>query len=271
VKADLRFLVPTGEKPVYIASEGGATAQLSISASFENRQVEVADARALTPAASLDREGFALVSQRTAIEDFYALDAVRDTYDAVRDNYEDELKALFLEHTGARDLLLFDHTLRSDAAEIRGDHNSREPATVVHNDYSDESAEQRLRDLLPTKEAEQRLTGRYAIVNAWRSITGTVLSSPLTCCDARTLFEEDLIASERRARERTGELQLLRFNEQQRWYYYPAMQPDEVLLIKTFDSAGDGCARRSAHSAFDLPHSDAPPRESIESRALVFF
>lgn len=54
---------------------------------------------------------------------------------------------------------------------------------------------------------------------------------------------------------------------------FPAQTPAEALLIKGFDSATDGRARLSFHAAFDDPASppDAPPRESIEVRALVFW
>ena len=66
---------------------------------------------------------------------------------------------------------------------------------------------------------------------------------------------------------------MVSWNPAHRWYYYPAMRADEALLIKTFDSAVDGRARRSIHTAFDNPlaPSDAPARESIESRLMVFF
>ena len=81
------------------------------------------------------------------------------------------------------------------------------------------------------------------------------------------------MASERRAKDRIGELQLVRWNPAHRWYYYPEMAADEALLIKTFDSATDGRARRCIHTAFTNPLAppDAPPRESMESRLLVFF
>jgi hypothetical protein len=48
---------------------------------------------------------------------------------------------------------------------------------------------------------------------------------------------------------------------------------EEALLIKTFDSSTHGLARRSVHAAFDNPGAaaDAPARESMESRLLVFF
>ena len=51
------------------------------------------------------------------------------------------------------------------------------------------------------------------------------------------------------------------------------MQPNEPVLIRCFDSAREGAARFSAHTGFDDPTSppDAPPRESLEVRTLVFF
>ena len=130
-----------------------------------------------------------------------------------------------------------------------------------------------MRDLLAPREAADWLRDRFAIINVWRGISGPVLKSPLALCDAATLAEADLVASERRARERIGELQLVSWNPAHAWYYFPAMQPGEVLLIKTFDSARDGRARRCIHTAFDNPLApdDAPPRESVESRLLVRF
>jgi hypothetical protein len=51
------------------------------------------------------------------------------------------------------------------------------------------------------------------------------------------------------------------------------MQRNEVLLLKGYDSAEDGCARFTAHTSFDDPTTlpDAAARESIETRTLVFF
>ena len=51
------------------------------------------------------------------------------------------------------------------------------------------------------------------------------------------------------------------------------MRADEALLIKCFDSARDGRARLSVHTAFEDPTTpaDAAPRESIEVRAFLFF
>ncbi len=264
--ACLNYLIPTGERPIYFASRGGAEAALKIGAEFESRQVSIGNARALQPPPELQREGFCLREHPADEFDFYQLGDQLPAYEA-------QIIRLVLEASGGREALVFDHTLRSDSPSIRGQRNTREPAAVIHNDYSDASAQRRLSDLLPRVATEYRLQRRFAIVNAWRSIVGTVWNSPLACCDGRTLAREDLVAAERRAEDRIGELELVSWNPRHNWYYFPEMGEDEVLLIKTFDSdPGEGAAR-SAHSAFDNPlaPSDAAPRESMESRLLVFY
>jgi hypothetical protein len=129
-----------------------------------------------------------------------------------------------------------------------------------------------VRDLMGA-EADQLLRRHYAEINVWRPIRGPVLRSPLALCDASTLSQENLVASELRYPDRTGEIYAVTYNPTQRWYYFPQMTADEAVLIRCFDSARDGAARFSAHGAFDDPSTppDAPTRESIETRALVFF
>lgn len=266
IRATVRYLVQSDRKPIYVASRGGADAALDIGAEFEDRTVTIHDARQLRPPASLDHHGFTLLPHKTQVVDFYALDTVRDLYEA-------QIIELVLAASGGVRAVVFDHTLRSDERDIRGLRSSREPATVVHNDYTDASAAKRLSELLPAEEAMERLRHRFAIVNVWRSIAGPVLTTPLACCDAATIDAADCVASERRSAERVGELELVSWNPKHRWYYFPEMQRDEVLLIKTFDSTRDGRARRSIHTAFVNPLTPptAPARESMESRLLVFF
>ena len=57
------------------------------------------------------------------------------------------------------------------------------------------------------------------------------------------------------------------------WWYYPNMQPDEVMLILTYDSAAAPFVP-TLHCAFDDPTSPAATeegaqRESIEARLLL--
>ena len=74
-------------------------------------------------------------------------------------------------------------------------------------------------------------------------------------------------------RDRTGEVYAAAYNPDHHWCYYPRMQKHEVVLLKCYDSAHDGRARFTVHSAFEDPGTppEAPARESIEVRTLAFF
>ena len=119
----------------------------------------------------------------------------------------------------------------------------------VHNDYTAWSAPQRVRDLMGD-EAEELLRHRYAEINVWRPIAGPLLRSPLALCDAQTLSEENLVGSELRYPDRTGETYAVTYNPAQRWYYFPRMMPEEAVLIRCFNwpARGRHGSRRTARS-----------------------
>jgi len=170
-------------------------------------------------------------------------------------------------------VVIFDHTLRSGDEDTRNEKKVREPVFSVHNDYTDWSGPQRVRDILPADEAEDLLSRRFAIVQVWRAIRNPIQSNPLAICDARTLSTDSLIASERRFPHRVGETYRISHDPGQRWFYFPEMRRDEALVFKVFESETDGRARFTAHTSFVDPTTpaNAPPRESIEIRAFVFF
>ncbi len=267
VKANLKFLVNLDEPLVYVPSKGGGD-QTDHVGNFTMREVNVHDGRQDMPSSSLEVEGFQLVSQVTAVEDFY--DAAQ-----VTSAYHEEVKALLMQTTGASRVEVFDDTLRTSSIEQQRAMKIREPADIVHNDYTASSGIRRMQDYFPddVDEAEKLLQRRFAIVNVWRSIAGPVIDHPLVLCDATTVRPEDLVSVERRAEDRIGELQVVLHHPEQRWYYFPEMQMDEALLFKTFDSETDGRARFTVHSSFADPAAptNAPPRESIETRCLLFF
>src|SRR5581483_4399514 len=145
------------------------------------------------------------------------------------------------------------------------------PVRYAHNDYTERSGPQRVRDLFPD-EADGLLRSRFAVINVWKPIARRVEESPLAVCDARTIRPDDLVATDLRYRDRTGEIYSLRFTPAHRWSYFSHMRADEALLLKCFDSDARR-ARFTAHTAFDDPTSppDAPARASIEVRTLAFF
>ncbi len=263
MQATINYIEPDGGRPVvhmYPPPPGVPVFTGRCTA----RPVAIGDARGLAGRTSLDREGFLLLRHATKVADFHDETAVRATYYG-------ETERLVREATGAARVLMFDHTIRS--ARKSGGSGAQDPVRVAHNDYTLASGPQRVRDLLEPAEAAEALRHRFAIVNVWRPIREPVLDTPLALCDARTIAAEDLVATEMRYPERTGETYSLAWNPAHRWYYAPLMRRDEVLVFKCFDSAGDGRPRFSAHTAFDDPAT--PPgvaaRESIEARVLALF
>ncbi|MFM0210917.1 CmcJ/NvfI family oxidoreductase [Paraburkholderia sediminicola] len=265
VEAELNYLEFTGEKPVSYQYEPppGVPKRSGV---YRPHRVSISNARVAPPpgALSLDRNGFELHRYASALSDFS--DPAK-----IESIYYGQAEQLLKQATGARRVVVFDHTLRDgDPERTRG---VREPVKYIHNDQTFVSGPRRVRDHLPADEAEQLLQGRVAIVNLWRPIGETVQSSPLALCDSRSITLNDLVASDLVYPDKVGETYALVFNPRHRWYYFSHMSPDEYLLLKIYDSAGDEIARLSAHTAFDDPTSpaDAPPRRSIELRALLFF
>jgi hypothetical protein len=189
----------------------------------------------------------------------------------VRATYYPEVERLVKQLTGAVKVHVFDHNVRNKAMSRGGDKSVQEPVKVAHNDYTVKSGPQRVRDLLPN-EAEELLKNRFAVINVWRPIRGPVQENPLAVCDARTIAAKDWVTNDLVYRDRVGEVYVLAYNPEHRWFYFPMMEKNEVMLLKCYDSDAHR-SRFTAHSAFDDPTSppDAPARESIEVRTLVFF
>jgi hypothetical protein len=263
VEAELNFIIPDERKPFSHQYDPPPGAPVR-SHPYENRKVFIQDGRPLADAFSVDREGFALVRHTTKTDDLY--DEVE-----LKNSYYPETEALLKAETGASSILIFDHTIRTSHDRPRGVGLPREAVLRVHNDYTLKSGPQRVRDLVP-EEAEARLKRRFAIINVWRPIVGPLQQFPLALGDAESLRADDVLATDLIYPDRVGEIYSIAYNPAQRWFYFPEMSRDEVVLIKTYDS-DPARARFSAHGAFADPNFPDPKvlRESIEIRALVFW
>jgi hypothetical protein len=264
VEASLNYLVDTGERPVSRSNAPGTT-PVQHTGKYADRPATIHNGRLIRDRLSLELEGFIFINHETKVSDFYDEDQVRSVY-------YPEMERLIKDVSGASRVLIFDHTLRAEDGATREEKKVREPVRRVHNDYTEWSGPQRVRDLLPA-EAETLLQRRFAVIQTWRPIRKPVQSAPVAIADARSLPVKDLIATERTYPDRVGEIYHITYNPDHRWFYFPRMQRNEAIVFKTYDSAKDGRARWTAHASFDDPTSppDAPPRESIEIRALAFF
>ncbi len=264
IEAVLTYAINTGEMHVNETMGEGDMSRKRQGA-VEEKTMRIRDGRPLKGAFDIETHGFTFVDHPTAMKDFFDVDELESVY------YR-EVEDLVKKETGAKRVVVFDHTLRSGDEEARTAQQLREPVTRVHNDYTDWSGPQRVRNILPD-EADELLKRRFAVVQVWRAIRNPIESHPLGICDARTLADEDLVVTERRYPDRIGQTYQIAYNPAHQWYYFPRMARDEALVFKVYDSATDGRARFTAHSAFDDPTSppDAAPRESIEMRTFAFF
>src|SRR5438094_4726831 len=263
MQADITYTPDTGEKLVN-ETFGPNNIRRRTSGTEERHRVEIANGREARGLA-LDANGFVLVEHRTAVRDFF------DTEEPKRVYYP-EVEALIRRVAGASRVLVFDHTLRSGSEDEREAKLVREPVLSAHNDYTEWSGPQRVRDLMG-EEAEPLLERRFAIIQVWRAIADPIRSNPLAMADARSVAPQDLLIAERRYPNRVGQTYRLRYNAAHRWFYFPEMRREEAIVFKVFDSAKDGRARFTPHTSFQDPATPrgAPPRQSIEARALAFF
>jgi hypothetical protein len=254
----LHYLKRSSEKPTrYVSDPPAGVPQWN--GIDDPQHIRIEDARGREEEFTLDRNGFAIVKSTSRVGDFYAPEEVARIY-------YPEIEQLLRDKLGASGVFVFDHTVRNAARQ-----GAREPSRRVHNDHTINSAPRRVRDHLGAK-AQELLKHRFGIVNVWRPIRGPVQDSPLALCDARSFSDDDLIASDLVYPHVRGETSSVEYRPGHRWYYFSDMQPDEALLIRVHDSADDGRARLSFHTSFDNPLApNAPPRESIEARCLVFF
>jgi hypothetical protein len=265
ISARFNYVVDTGVAPVrYI--DWPEMAHKAIPPQYQQHEMRVLDGRPLRASFNLDTHGFAFADHVTQVKDF--------TDEAQRKNvYDAEVQALIQKHSGAADVLVFDHTLRVSDEQLQAAMDARPTVKGVHNDYTEASAPRRLREIAGDAEAERRFKKRWAIIQVWRPIRGNVMIDPLGICDGRSIPRKGFIRVERRYKDRTGEVYHIAHNPAHVWYYFPRMTRNEALVFKVFDSDEGKPSRFTAHSAFDDPATppNAPPRESIETRCFAFF
>lgn len=246
-----------------------------------------------------DVSGFAIYDSPSKEKDF-----VDDA--AVRQEYYAEVEELLRKNLpGVKKVVIFDHTIRR-----REKSSPRQPVQQVHVDQTPRAAEIRVRrHVEDAEEAEELLQKRYQIINVWRPIGNPATDFPLAVIDWRTTTEDDFVKvdllypkrhdsvldDDDRGKEQLpdpssttstegyevkGETYAVAPSDKHQFYYQKDMTPDEVLLLKCFDSHSawmpggrPGLAHGTPHTAFFDPQTpaEAPGRQSIEVRCLVFY
>ena len=273
VSAPLSYIAPSdgpAQVRVYPPSSGIATERPNAA----QHVMAIRDVRRAAADLRLDEHGFELHTSPSAFADYY--DAA-----AVRERYYPEVESALRKMTGALTVMAFDHNVRSAIRAARGETGIRVPVDQVHNDYTEQSGPKRKQEILAAVDRMDLMNRRVAFVNLWRPIIGPVQDNPLALCSARSVAAQDLVATDIHhfgeddltTPRHTGQIYSVRHSPAHEWFYVSEMRPDEVLLLKCYDSRADGRARFMPHTGFNNP--DCPsafvPRESIEVRTLVVF
>ena len=246
----------------------------------------VLDARRADLSIDFGRSGFTRVDHRSAVTDWQDQAQLDDVY-------RSEMAAFAVDFTGCDSAVAFPVIARSrEAAERVADYA---PIEFVHSDFTDdygpmvtEPDRPYRRFLDPLLEAggvareDVTAASRLVVVQWWRNVGPVDADYPLAMCDAECIPPDRLM---RQMLPFYGGLRLdfeifavrpPAAGDTDRWYTYPQMHADEVIVLRTYDSAGAAAGRHfwTPHSAFRDPHvpdGAAHRRASIEARALCIW
>jgi len=252
--ATVNYHVHKNTRQAFELDAGGIAGNL-VAPDLARTDVPLSDVRAAAQPMRFAEDAVEFASVPSAIADF-SDDGWQDTYDA-------ELTVLLTERLGAREVVIFDHTVRVDDPEA-----TRKPARNVHSDYSVDGAKQRLIDLLGTDRAAEWIEGHYAFINVWRPVETPVNSAPLGFVRPSSVTPADWILLDLIYPDRRGQIMGLVGNPKHDWLYRSRMTPDEVAFFNIYDNRG---LPSIAHSALDMIEDPSVTtiRKSIESRTLV--
>jgi hypothetical protein len=244
---------------------------------YEPHRVTIRNARPMQDRFSLDANGFVLARHESAVGDF------RNKAE-VDGHYTSEVQALVRKLTGADLVLPLGWMLRA-SDEVRRD--AQPPASDVHVDMTTPSAERRARTLFEHAGTGHPRFRRFIATSLWRPFSDPPHDWPLAVCDAASVDDDEGVPNlmivadsipERLAMaadvpnpESLPAAFVFHFSPRHRWWYFPHMTRDEVILLKLHDS-DHSRAWRVPHTAFrDPSFPNARPRESIEFRTIAYF
>ena len=243
------------------AADGGyIEANEKYSFEMEDHPARVANARLADT--SWEANGFALLKHPIDIN-------FADPED-VKARYYPEAARLVRELTGASEVFPFLGILRGGEQKLGGG-----PALSAHVDFNGPMLRDWIGRLVPDRAAELSAK-RLVNINLWRG-TKPVENFPLALCDARSVEKGDFLRvrlgkSDEPVTDDTPCGLNMAYNPAHRWYYFPMMQPDEVLAFRLFDTANPEW-KMTGHTAIEDPTSapGSPKRESFELRTIAVF
>ena len=251
----VNYHVHKPERQAFHIDAGGVVGKM-ISPELKETRIDVHDVRAGEVSVDFATDSVGFATFPTAVTEYTDAADWQPIYDA-------ELTQLLRAEVGAKDVVIFDHTVRTDDPNA-----TRKPARNVHSDYSEDGAKQRLIDILGADKAAEWAKGHYAFTNVWRPVGNPINSAPLGFLRPSSVPTEDWLLLDLIYPDRKGQIMGIVGGPTHEWVYESRMTPDEVAFFNIYDSQGRPSI---AHSAIDLVEDETITtiRQSIESRTLV--
>ncbi|MDF7774866.1 CmcJ/NvfI family oxidoreductase [Sphingomonas sp. AOB5] len=259
VEAIVNYLRPMADRPW-----SDVVDQTKRNYEIEPTMVRIENAWPMVERLSLKDQGFIVRKHVSAITDYHD-DA------ALMSVYAREMEALVKELTGA------DKAVVLETPVTRFSGRSRiQPAYNVHMDFTYEGLANRMVERgIDLTSPEYRDFNRICVYQTWRALSGPGQGSALAFADghsvpAKDAIEADFIRYHLDSEPGYNQFFLCNPNPDHRWYYFPRLEQDELLVWTGLDPADR--AMLPMHTAFiDATEQDAPPRDSIETRVYTFF
>ena len=161
------------------------------------------------------------------------------------------------------------------------------PAAEAHVDFTQRSALRIAEAVYHRAHPTGPGYDRFIAFSLWRALSPPPQDMPLALCDGRTVRDDegthntkvdvdeiptgDALFAPIEGEENMSAATIFHHSPDHRWWYFPDMTPEEVILIKFYDSDHRG-AWRCPHTAFrDTTRPDARQRRSLEFRAIAYF
>ncbi len=236
----------------------------------------------------MDRLGVSLASCESECQNFY------DASEVERVFYPEMEKLLLAFFPGATDALVYNHDVfdKHYEGDRTEDQDNKNPgvnanyANLVHNDLNDNSGRVRCRELLTKNlrnfgreqhytqaQADEKMSRRFMSINLAKPME-TVRQNPFVLCAWPSFADQPYINNYRVYDDRVGETTRFTYRPDHEWYWIPEQKPNEVSMLKCYDSVTDGSVSRwSFHTACIDPtaQEDAPCRKNVVVRSYVFF
>ena len=117
------------------------------------------------------------------------------------------------------------------------------------------------------------MSRRFMSINLAKPME-TVEQFPFVLCAWPSFADQAYINNYRIYDDRVGETTRFTYRKDHEWYWFPRQQPNEVSMLKCYDSVTDGSVSRwSFHTACTDPTvpRDAPCRKNVVVRSYIFF